>query len=134
MRLLEKSKRLVISIVFFVVSVLVMFFLVSTFDSAKTKILEKANLERSLTGGFYYDLDNNHKEYTSKDDYVSEKLLPRYGLCALDGILILVFGVKTVMEYVKVSSFISEQAKLEEQKEKKEKLVNNDDKEDIDDV
>ena len=122
MRLLEKSKRLMYCLILLVVSIFIMFYLVTTMDSARAEIKGNAHLTRAYIGSGFYDIDDNDKFYMTMDDYVEAKMNSRYIICAVDGILMVIFGVVTLIEGRKVSLFISKQAELEEQAEK-EKLA-----------
>lgn len=121
MRLLEKCKGLIISLILFIVCIVVMFNLVGNLESKKVEIRESANLTRAYIGSGYYDKNDDDKFYMTREDYVESKMTSHYVFCGIDGLLIVLFGVITIVQYKKVSSFISKQAKLEEELEK-EKL------------
>lgn len=128
MRLLEKCKGLIISLILFIVCIVVMFNLVGNLESKKVEIRESANLTRAYIGSGYYDKNDDDKFYMTREDYVESKMTPHYVFCGIDGLLIVLFGVITIVQYKKVSSFISKQAKLEEEleKEKLDKSINKD--------
>lgn len=131
MRLLEKSKVLVQWLVVLAVLLLAFAFFHSQDKKSYEKLLTVAHKELKYSpyegrdskykGKDYltYNDEGWEQRYESYEDYAKKRKNPVwFVLMVVDGVAIAYVGlIKAYNEYSKVSAFISEQAKLEEQQE-----------------